>query len=62
MLPKRSSDNYLKIRKTITNKEVLNIVLVLSKELFIKPHQVIDRFISEGAQKEINKRKINDKL
>lgn len=56
MIPKRSSDNYLKIRKTITNKEIINIVGVMSKELLIKEHQVISMFISEGAKNEINKR------
>jgi len=56
MTPKRSSDNYLRIRKTITNKEILNIVGILSRDLLLKPHQIIDMFIAVGAKLEIEKR------
>lgn len=56
MAPKRSSDDYIKLRKTVTNKEVIRIVSVLSSEWLLSPCDVCYRFISEAAAREIKKR------
>lgn len=55
--PKRSSDNYIQFKKKITNKEVLNIVLILSRDRLKSPQDVLCDFITEGAKREIEKRK-----
>lgn len=54
--PKRSSDDYIQLKKKITNKEVIKIVSVLSTEWLLSPTEVCYRFIAECAAKEIKKR------
>lgn len=59
--PARSSDNYIQLKKKITNKEVIKIVSVLSTEWLLSPTEVCYRFIHESASREIKKRnEIND--
>lgn len=53
---KRSSDDYIQLKKKITNKEVIKIVNVLSTEWLLLPCEVCYRLISESALKEIKKR------
>lgn len=54
--PKRSSDDYIQLKKKITNKEVIKIVNILSVELLLSPCEVCYRFVYESASKEIRKR------
>jgi len=60
--PKRSSDNYIQLKKKITNKEVIKIVSVLSTEWLLSPAEVCYRFIHETAAKEIKKREQIDEI
>ncbi len=55
--PKRSSDEYIQLNKKITDKEVRNIICLLSKEWHLTDQQVCYEFIRERAILEINKRK-----
>lgn len=55
--PKRSSDNYIQFKRKITNKEILNITLVLSKDRLVEPNDVLYQWIAEGAKREIDRRK-----
>lgn len=54
--PKRSSDDYIQLKKKITNKEVIKIVDVLSAEMLLSRSEVCYRFIHDSASKEIKKR------
>lgn len=56
-MPRRSSDDYIQFKRKITNKEILNIVLILKKEWLMTEQEICYHFIKEGAIKEINKRK-----
>lgn len=56
-MPKRSSDDYVQLKKKITNKDVLNIILILKRDWLLTEQEVCYRLILEGAQREINKRK-----
>lgn len=56
-MPKRSSDNYIQLKKKITDKEILNIILILKRDWLMTEQEVCYNFIREGALKEINKRK-----
>jgi hypothetical protein len=53
---KRASDNYIQLKKKVTNKEIIKIVNVLSVEWLLSPTEVCYRFINEQAQKEIKKK------
>lgn len=55
-VPKRSSDNYIRLRQTVSNKHILNIIGLIAREKLITREQVCLRFIEEQAMVEINKR------
>jgi len=56
-MPRRSADDYIQLKKKITNKEVIRIVNRLSKEWLLSPTEICYRFIAEGAQREEKKKK-----
>lgn len=58
MKPKRSSDEYIQLKK-ITEKDLRNAILVISKEKLITPQELCYRYISDGASAEMLKRKSN---
>ena len=55
--PKRSSDDYIQLNKKITEKEIRNIILVVSKDWRMTEQQVCYEFIRQRAVLEIDKRK-----
>jgi len=55
-MAKRSSDDYIQLKKKVTNKEVIKIVHVLSVEWLLSPAEVCYRFINESAAREIKKK------
>jgi hypothetical protein len=54
--PRRSSDEYIHFRKKITSPSLIKIVAILSTEWMIPSCDVLYRFITESAAKEISKK------
>ena len=57
--PRRASDKYIRVRRTITNKELISIILLMSKENLINAGRQCQLLIEESAKREIEKRKNN---
>lgn len=55
--PKRSADDYIQLKKKITDKEVRNIIAIISRDWCMTKQEVCYEFIRERAVLEINKRK-----
>jgi len=55
--PKRSEDDYIQLNKKITDKEIRNVIKVISIEWCMTNQEVCYQFIRERAILEINKRK-----
>ena len=55
--PKRTSDDYIQLNKKITNKEIRNIILILSREFLLTEEQMCYEIIRQRAVEEIAKRK-----
>ncbi len=54
---KRSSDEYIQLNKKITNKDIRDIISILSKEWKVTDQEVCYEFIRARAVNEIEKRK-----
>lgn len=55
--PKRSEDDYIQLKKKITDKEIRNVIYIIAREWCMTSQQVCYEFIRERAVLEINKRK-----
>lgn len=55
--PKRSSDDYIQLNKKIIDKDIRNIIGILSRDWKMTEQQVCYEIIRERAVKEIDKRK-----
>ena len=55
--PKRSSDDYIQINKKITEREIRNVIHILSRDWRMSAQEVCYTFIRERAITEIDKRK-----
>ena len=55
--PKRSSDDYIQIKKKITDKGIRDIILILAKELCMTDTQACYEIIRQRSILEIEKRK-----
>ena len=53
---KAASEGYIRFKKTITKKEIIDIIHTLKKEWLLEDHEVIYRFIVDSAQREIKKK------
>ena len=55
--PKRSSDDYIQIKKKITDKGLRDIILILARELCMSDTQTCYEIIRQRGILEIEKRK-----
>lgn len=61
-MPTRSAENYIQLHKKITNRQIIKIVAVLSREQLLTPCDICYRFITEAALREIDKRERHDAM
>ena len=55
--PKRTSDNYIQLKKKIIDKDIRNIILIMSREWKMTEPQACYEIIRQRAIAEIEKRK-----
>lgn len=55
--PKRSSDDYIQLKKKIVEKDLRNIVLTTARDQLKTPQEVCYDWIRERGLEEIKKRK-----
>ncbi len=54
--PKRSENDYIQLKKKITNKQIIKLVVALSEEWLLTEQEAAYRFFTEKAMQEIQKR------
>ncbi len=58
LMPKRSSDEYIQLKRKVTNKVAIKLVRILEKEWSLEPQKVCYRIFEDAINQEINKRKV----
>jgi hypothetical protein len=51
-MPKRASDNYIQLDKTITNKEMIKSINALAAKWFVSNQAACYRLITEGIERQ----------
>ncbi len=60
--PIRSQDNYIQLKKKITNKEVIKVIKQVAKDQLLTDVEVCYKFIVESARAEIKKKEKFEEL